>query len=76
MGNYPYNVQLQLKVESLKKEKQELIEALAELRCGDNSCLFNRPKIGTNGGCRCLKQLPGKLRIVLEKIWFNYKKGE
>ena len=28
--------------------------------CGDNSCMFGPPGgMGTNGGCRCLKDLPG-----------------
>lgn len=28
--------------------------------CGDNSCLFVRPQVGTNGGCRCARE-PGRL---------------
>ena len=31
--------------------------------CGDNGCEFHTPKVGTNGGCRCLKHI----RPVLER---------
>ena len=34
------------------------------LGCGDNGCEFHRPKVGTNGGCRCLKHI----RPTLERI--------
>lgn len=27
------------------------------LGCGDNSCVFGRPLVGTNGGCRCFKDI-------------------
>ncbi len=37
-----------------------------ELDCGDNSCLFAERKGGmrTNGGCRCLDELPADRRRV------------
>jgi len=55
----------------------ELISALSQLDCGDNSCMFATPKDGmrTNGGCRCLSMLPLAVRIAIEKIWLTNKKG-
>jgi len=55
----------------------ELISALSQLDCGDNSCMFATPKDGmrTNGGCRCLSMLPLAVRIAIEKIWLSNKKG-
>lgn len=43
----------------------ELIKALSELDCGDNSCVFAIKKGGmrTNGGCSCIKGLPKKTTI-------------
>ena len=32
MGNYPYNVQLQERIEKLEKEKQELLGALNKIK--------------------------------------------
>jgi len=54
---------------------EELLKALSELDCGDNSCLFASKKVGmrTNGGCRCIKELPTKLQLAIKKIWWDYK---
>ncbi len=30
-------------------------EFFLSLRCGDNSCIFGRYPVGTNGGCRTTK---------------------
>jgi len=40
------------------------------LGCGDNGCEFYRGKVGTNGGCRCLKHIrPPALRFeVTSKV--------
>ena len=38
--------------------RSELAEALADLRCGDNSCVWGVSPGGmhTNGGCRCFRE--------------------
>lgn len=38
------------------------------LSCGDNGCEFHTPKVGTNGGCRCLKHIrPTSERIEVTR---------
>lgn len=46
--------------------------------CGDNGCLFFKPKVGTNGGCRCLKNIrPASLKIeVSRQLWALKKRHE
>lgn len=63
-------------IDQVEEEKKELIKALLELDCGDNSCLFSSNKGGmrTNGGCRCLKEFPTKLQLAIKRIYWNYKK--
>jgi len=39
--------------------------------CGDNSCYFKTPQIGTNGGCRCLKS--GAKPFVAQSLALLYK---
>lgn len=43
---------------------------MGDLDCGDNSCLFAWKKGGmrTNGGCRCLQDLPTELRRDVQ-LW-------
>ncbi len=51
---------------------EEILEALSDLSCEDNSCHFaSKPRrgMGTNGGCRCLKHVPVKLKLALMRIW-------
>ncbi len=37
--------------------------------CGDNSCIFERPRgMATNGGCRCVERRPG-VRHALAKLY-------
>jgi hypothetical protein len=56
----------------------ELINALSEMDCGDNGCLFVKDKHGmrTNGGCRCLKELPTKLQLAIKKIWWHHTNNQ
>jgi hypothetical protein len=36
--------------------------------CGDNSCMFGAPGgMGTNGGCRCLEDVPRERRMAIRK---------
>lgn len=35
--------------------------------CGDNSCVVERPAVGTNGGCRC-GQDPRKARYAVAAL--------
>jgi hypothetical protein len=36
--------------------------------CGDNSCMFGAPGgMGTNGGCRCLEDVPRERRMAVRK---------
>lgn len=46
------------------------------LGCGDHSCLFKKPVgVGTNGGCRCLSELPDrKKRRELEQYVVRLQK--
>lgn len=40
----------------IREERERWIKLL-EFGCGDNSCVFHKPEVGTNGGCQCLKAL-------------------
>jgi hypothetical protein len=59
----------------MKKEIEELfIKGIAKLKnydCGDHSCYFAKDKSGmrTNGGCRCLSNLPSQLRLAIISIY-------
>ena len=57
---------------------KELITALSQMDCGDNSCIFAKEKKGqrTNGGCRCLSGLPLAVKIAIQKIWYERLKDE
>ena len=56
-----------------KSEREtKVLEALKELSCGDNSCLVwprGEPKgVGTNGGCRCFRDVPQEFRIKIHQV--------
>ena len=34
-----------------------MTKPIKPIGCGDNGCEFHRPRVGTNGGCRCLKHI-------------------
>lgn len=50
----------------------QLVDQLTALNCGDNSCLYrDRTKnwgVGTNGGCRCLKDLRSDVRFPVQRL--------
>ena len=38
--------------------------------CGDNSCYIAKPKVGTNGGCRCFDGMDKVSKLnVKKKLW-------
>ncbi|MFN7454341.1 MAG: hypothetical protein ACK5RO_06735, partial [Pseudobdellovibrionaceae bacterium] len=41
-----------------------------DLGCGDNSCFFQERKggMGTNGGCRCVRNNSGQVGMILRKV--------
>lgn len=42
---------------------KDLSRDITHYGCGDNSCLFNKPKgMATNGGCRCHDKLEQAFR--------------
>lgn len=49
---------------------REALDRLTQLDCGDHSCVFARDRTGmrTNGGCRCLHDLPVEKRIALRPV--------
>lgn len=49
----------------------EFQDFILNLRCGDNSCLFGRYGVGTNGGCRTLKSKhePRRALILITQKW-------
>lgn len=57
--------------------KNKLMEGLSKLDCFDNSCHFmgRRKKGGmrTNGGCRCLRDVPHRLRNTLINFYREQK---
>lgn len=57
--------ELQAANEYRDKCLRDLVDALG---CGDNSCIFRKPRgMATNGGCRCFEALPHPLR------WLTYR---
>ena len=45
------------------------------LTCGDNSCHLDKPEgMGTNGGCRCLKDLPTAQKLRVQKYIYREKR--
>ena len=58
-------------------ERVKLLKShLAELGCGDASCLVNPQPSGqcTNGGCRCLPRVgAGELRLKLQHVLTIYR---
>lgn len=52
---------------------EELKKQIAQLCCGDNSCLFWPRGLskgpGTNGGCRCLEFVPSDVRRKLNSLF-------
>lgn len=59
----------------MNEEIKRLVQELDRMDCGDNSCPFAKDKKGmrTNGGCRCLKSLPFRLRHAITSLWVKYK---
>ena len=59
--------------EDTEKYLTEGVKKLENFDCGDNSCRFAKNKSGmrTNGGCRCLNNLPLQLRIGLIKLYME-----
>ena len=60
-----YVAELRAALSDSQRRERELREAAAlaghYVGCGDNSCLFVKPKgMGTNGGCRCSRR-PGAI---------------
>ncbi len=52
-------------------EKQTIREILFSglTGCGDHHCIINKVNMGTNGGCRCLRNLsPAQLNILQGKL--------
>ncbi len=40
-----------------KPELKNKIRTIIKNGCGDNSCEFKKPSVGTDGGCRCLDRI-------------------
>ena len=70
-------------LDEIEKPLKHADERMSVVDCGDNSCLFKKPKTGmrTNGGCRCyqngtwntesriaLQAMPQAIRLALAKI--------
>ncbi len=49
--------------------REELEALMEELGCGDNSCIYRRPRgMATNGGCCSLMDSPARARRELQRV--------
>jgi len=55
-----------LEREAAEEERARWVQIL-EHGCGDNSCAFHRPVVGTTGSCQCLKRLSMEQRRAVQR---------